>query len=169
MTDTRNGSPGTPLADRPGFLLSQLGHYAADRFAERLRPLGLRPRHFGLLTHLAATDGRSQQQLADTMGIHRNQMVGLIDDLEARGLVERRPHPDDRRAHALFLTPRARQLLLKAQRAADDHDADLLATLADHERSHLIELLQRIADHAGLPADVHPTLRLHADTSPHDH
>ncbi len=124
MCDAPATPPRPPLTDRAGFLLSELGYYGADRFAERLRPLGLRPRHFGLLTHLAHADGRSQQQLADAMGIHRNQMVGLVDDLETRGLVERRCHPCDRRAHALFLTPKARKLLPRAQRAADEHDAD---------------------------------------------
>jgi len=146
------------LTDRPGFLLSQLGHHAADRFAERLRPLGLRPRHFGLLSHLAAADGRTQQQLADAMGLHRNQMVALLDDLEARGLVERRRHPDDRRAHAVFLTETARELLPRAQRAADEHDADLVRALDAQERRQLIDLLQRLGEDAGLTAGVHPTL-----------
>jgi DNA-binding MarR family transcriptional regulator len=159
MPDAPTTSAGRALTDRPGFLLSQLGHYAADRFAERLRPLGLRPRHFGLLTHLANADGRSQQQLADAMGIHRNQMVALIDDLEARGLVERRRHPDDRRAHALFLTATARKLLPRAQRAADQHDADLMSALTAQQRRQLIDLLQRLGQHTGLTAGVHPTMR----------
>lgn len=148
----------TPLSNRPGFLLSQIGHHAAARFAERLAPLRLQNRHFGLLTHLSLGDGRTQQQLADTMRIHRNVMVGLVDDLEQRGLVQRRRHPGDRRAYALHLTPAARDLLGQAQRAADEHDAALLAGLDDTDRATLIALLQRVADHAGLLAGVHPTL-----------
>ena len=149
----------TPLHERPSFLLSQIGHHAAARFAERLAPLGLQNRHFGVLTHLAAREGQSQQQLADTIGVHRNVMVGYVDDLEARGLVHRRRHPADRRAHALHLTPAARDLLGQAQLLADEHDAEMLAGLDDTARATLVTLLQRIAGHAGLPADVHPTLR----------
>ncbi|MGH3866669.1 MAG: hypothetical protein ACRDQ4_11130 [Pseudonocardiaceae bacterium] len=64
MTNTMTSPPGTPLTDRIGFLVSQLGSHAAARFAERLRPLGLHPRYFGLLSHLTAADGQTQQRLA---------------------------------------------------------------------------------------------------------
>jgi DNA-binding MarR family transcriptional regulator len=159
MTDTSHPPTRTPLTERAGFLLSQLGFHAAARFAERLAPLGLQPRRFGLLTHLAGADGQTQQQLADTMGIHRNVMVGLVDDLEDRGLVQRRRHPTDRRAHAVHLTEAARDLLAQAQHAADEHDAELLAALDEPDRTRLITLLQRIAAHARLPTGVHPSLR----------
>ena len=148
-----------PLSERPSFLLSQIGHHAAARFAERLAPLGLQNRHFGLLSHLSAGDGQTQPQLADAMGLHRHVMVGLVDDLEERGLVQRRHNPGDRRAHALHLTPAARDLLVQAQHAADEHDAELLAGLDSSDQARLTTLLQRIANHAGLLAGVHPTLR----------
>jgi DNA-binding MarR family transcriptional regulator len=162
MSDTPDLPVVTPLTERAGFLVSQLGFYAAERFAERLAPLGLQPRHFGLLTNLSRRDGQSQQRLADTMGIHRNAMVGLIDDLEARGLVERRRHPADRRAHAVHLTGTAHELLLKAQREADAHDAELLAALDEADRSRLVALLRRVADSTALSSGVHPGLSGHA-------
>ncbi len=148
----------TPLVERVGFLVSQLGFHAAGRFAERLRPLGVQPRHFGLLTHLAATDGQTQQRLADSMGVHRNAMVGLIDDLEERGLVQRRRHPADRRAHAVHLTAQARDLLAEAQAVADAHDAELLAGLDDPDRRHVVALLRHMAEQARLVPGVHPHL-----------
>ena len=149
------------LTERPGFLLSQVGSHSAELFSAGLAPLGLQPRHFGLLTHLAAADGLSQQQLADLMAIHRNAMVGLLDDLEVRGLVERRRHPRDRRAHAVHLTASARRLLEQATAVADAHDEGILAPLDPAERRELIRLLQRVADHTGLPPGVHPGLRRH--------
>ena len=152
-------SPAKPLTERPGFLLSQIGFHCADLFAARLAPLGLQPRHFGLLTHLAAIDGQSQQQLADRMAIHRNAMVGLLDDLQAHGLVERRRHPSDRRAHAVHLTPTARSLLAQATTAADAHDEQILAPLDAGERRQLVRLLQRLAEHTNLAPGVHPGLR----------
>ena len=148
----------TPLNERPSFLLSQIGHYAAARFAERLAPLGLQNKHYGLLVHLAAAAGQTQQQLADTLGVHRNAMVGLVDDLEARGLVERRRHPEDRRAWALHLTPAADELLTQAHRAADAHDAEIVAGLDVADQATLTLLLQQIAAHARLHPGVHPTL-----------
>jgi len=158
MTNMTTSPPGTPLTDRVSFLVSQLGSHAAARFAERLRPLGLHPRHFGLLSHLAVVDGQTQQRLATTMAIHRNVMVGLVDDLEDRGLVQRRRHPSDRRAHAVHLTAAARDLLIQARRAADEYEAELLAELDEPERRQLASLPQRLVLHAGLAPGVHPGL-----------
>ena len=145
----------TGLTDRAGFLVSQLGFWAVSRFSERLAPLGLQPRHFGLLSHLAAAEGQTQQQLADRMGIHRNVMVGLVDDLERRGLVERRRHPTDRRAHALHLTTGARHKLAQAGQVADEHDDDVLAPLDPRERSQMIGYLQRLIHREPLAPGVH--------------
>jgi DNA-binding MarR family transcriptional regulator len=146
------------LSRRAGFLLAQLGTHAHRRFAERLAGRGLHPRHFGMLSHLAAAEGQSQQALSVALGIHRSAVVALVDDLEHRGLAERRRDPDDRRAYTLFLTSTGRELLAELRRAADEEDADLLAALDASERSQLISLLQRVADAQGLTAGVHPNL-----------
>jgi DNA-binding MarR family transcriptional regulator len=111
-----------------------------------------------MLSHLAAAEGQSQQALSVALGIHRSAAVALVDDLEHRGLAERRRDPDDRRAYTLFLTPAGRELLAELRRAADEEDAELLAALDTSERSQLISLLQRVADAQGLTAGVHPNL-----------
>src|SRR3954452_24125266 len=95
-------APARALSRRAGFLLVQLGTHAHRRFADRLAELDLHPRHFGMLSHLAASEGQSQQALSIALGVHRSAVVALVDDLERRGLAERRPDPSDRRgAHAL--------------------------------------------------------------------
>ncbi len=147
------------LSDRATFLVSQLGNRGAQRFAEGLAPLGIHPSHFGLLTLLSAEEGRSQQQLGDALGIHRNVMVGLVDYLESRGLVERRRHPADRRAYAIHLTPQARELLPRAAAVADALDDELFAGLSADERTALVALLRRAAENLGTRPDVHPGLR----------
>ena len=130
-----------PLAEPGKLLLSQLGFHVAQTFAARLAPLGIAPNHFGLLMHVERGEGRSQQQLADALGVHRKVMVGLLDDLEQRGLVERRRHPGDRRAHAIHLTGAARQLLPRAREVADQHEDEVLAALDADERVALIAAL----------------------------
>jgi DNA-binding MarR family transcriptional regulator len=159
-----DSAPGTnrPLADRANFLLSQLGFHVAQTFGARLAPLGIAPNHFGLLMHLERDEGGTQQQLADAVGVHRKVMVGLIDDLERRGLVERRRHPADRRAHALYLTAAARVLLPRAREVADRHEAEILTPLGPDERTHLLAALQKLAAHSGNPPGAHPGLRLGA-------
>jgi DNA-binding MarR family transcriptional regulator len=149
----------SPLSRRVSFLVSQIGSRSAQKFAERLAPLGLRPSQFGLLVALGAGGGMSQQQLADTLGVHRNVMVGLVDSLQERGLVERRPHPSDRRAHAVHLTPKARDLVRRAEQLADEQEEDLLAGLSPADVARLLDLLQRVADHNGLVPGIHPGLQ----------
>ncbi|MEO3768970.1 MarR family winged helix-turn-helix transcriptional regulator [Micromonospora sp. B9E7] len=158
MSDDPAAGADRPLAARANFLLSQLGFHIAQAFAARLAPLGIAPNHFGLLVHLDGGEGGSQQQLADALGIHRKVMVGLLDDLEQRGLVQRRRHPADRRAHAIYLTDVARQLLPRARRIADQHEEEVLAALDASERVELIAVLQRIADSTGNSPGVHPGL-----------
>jgi DNA-binding MarR family transcriptional regulator len=146
------------LETRASFLLSQLGLQSAQRFTAALAPLGITPNRFGVLAQLARQEGRTQQELATALGLHRNSMVGLIDDLEARGLVERRRHPDDRRAYAIHLTPAAREVLAAGDRLADEQEEALLGTLDADERSALIATLTRLVAAAGYRAGVHPGL-----------
>lgn len=159
IRDRARSAPSIPLTDRLALLLSQLGYHSSQRFTELLRPLGLHPKHAGLLMNLAAAEGRSQKRLADTIGIHRNAMVKLIDDLEERGLAERRRHPDDRRAYAVHLTDAARELLPRAEQVADEHEAELFGDLDESERDQLRDLLKRVLQQTGLSAGIHPGLQ----------
>ena len=147
-----------PQARTAAFLLTQLGTLAHLRLSEQLRPLGLHPRHLGMLGHLAAAEGSSQQALADALGVHRSAMVALVDDLEARGLAERRRDPADRRAYTLHLTPDGRRQFADLRKIADRQETELLSGLDAGERRELIELLRRLASSQGLKPGVHPRL-----------
>jgi DNA-binding MarR family transcriptional regulator len=146
------------LDRRAGFLVTQLGTHRHRRFAERLAPFDLQPRHFGMLSQLAAHEGRSQQALGAALGMHRSAVVALVDDLERRGLAERRQDPSDRRAHALFLTPAGRELLARLEDVAEQDEDEFLHDLDPSERAALVALLQRLAVAQGLAAGVHPGL-----------
>jgi DNA-binding MarR family transcriptional regulator len=146
------------LHERIPFLLSQLGVYLAEDFVHRLEPFGVEPRTYAVLMALIADDGQSQRQLSERLGIHRNVMVTIIDNLEAQGLVTRLTHPQDRRAFAVTLTDKARDLLpmLDAQgRAQED---EITAALSADERAALLRQLQRISAEVGLIPGVHPKL-----------
>jgi DNA-binding MarR family transcriptional regulator len=151
-------APARALSRRAGFLLVQLGTHAHRRFADRLAELDLHPRHFGMLSHLAASEGQSQQALSIALGIHRSAVVALVDDLERRGLAQRRRDPSDRRAYTLYLTPAGRAVLDDLQRMAEEHEAELLTALDAPERAQLISLMQRVAESQGLAPGVHPNL-----------
>ena len=130
------GSPSARLSRRAGFLLVQLGTHRHRRFAERLAPLDLHPRHFGMLSHLAVNEGQSQQALSSALGIHRSAVVALVDDLEHRGLAERRRARRPARVHPA-LDAGGRELLAELEHVAEEDEADLLAPLDASERSQL--------------------------------
>ena len=130
-------------ASSVSFLLARVGFESARRLKARLEPFDIEPRHFALLNQVALRDGQSQQAIADAIGIPKSRMVALVDDLERRGLVERRR--SDRRTHALHLTGAGRDLLRRTRRVAREHDADLSAPLSAAERERLVELLGKIA------------------------
>ncbi|WP_327142693.1 MarR family winged helix-turn-helix transcriptional regulator [Nocardia sp. NBC_01327] len=144
------------LADSIPFLLGQLGTHAAYRFTDLLAPLGIKPQQFGMLRILEASGGRSQQQLSEALGIHRNVMVGLVDDLEKRGLAERRKHPTDRRAHAVYLLPAGREMLTRGAEIAAGLEREITSELDAAERATLLVLLQKAAAGSGLLPGIHP-------------
>jgi DNA-binding MarR family transcriptional regulator len=133
------------LTGYTGFLLSRMGMVTMKLFAERLEPLGLNPRLWGALNVLEAEGAITQHALGTCVGIDPSSMVATIDELEAKGLVERRPHPSDRRAHALHLTKRGRQTLARGREVTRVAHDELLAPLTDEERQTLHDLLLRLA------------------------
>jgi DNA-binding MarR family transcriptional regulator len=169
MTDEARiaaASPGRDRSDpvtrvrvqRPGiaFLLSQLGGQSSKRWSERLAGLGTEPREVMLFRFVALAEGKSQREVAQAIGLPASRIVALVDRLEARGWVERRRSADDRRSHALHVTPRGRALLQQLAALSAEHEAELAAGLDPAERTALVSLLERVAATQGLVMGVHP-------------
>ncbi|WP_101949182.1 MarR family winged helix-turn-helix transcriptional regulator [Mycobacterium sp. 3519A] len=146
------------LHQRIPFLLSQLGVYLAEDFVRRLEPFGVAPRAYAVLKALSEDDGRSQRELSTQLGIHRNVMVTIVDNLERDGLVKRMPHPADRRAFAVTLTDKARDLLPELDAQGSAQEDEITAALSDAERKAVLQYLQRMSTAAGLTPGVHPKL-----------
>ena len=142
--------------DQEAFLLAQLGSHAASQFAERLRVIELAPPHAGILRLLRVSAGLSQQELSAKLGIHPSRLVAILDDLEKRGFVERRAHPDDRRLYSLHLTQGGGEALGSIGKVAREHQETLLSALSKEEREMLGTLLLKIADQQGLSRGIHP-------------
>jgi DNA-binding MarR family transcriptional regulator len=127
-----------------GFLLARMGHVAAKQFSGRLEELGLTIRMWGALNVLDFEGPLNQQELGKLTNIDPSSMVSTVDDLEAAGLVERRRHPSDRRAHAIHITDGGRETLTRGRQLARGAQEDLLAPLSAQERKQLHELLLRL-------------------------
>jgi len=104
---------------------------------------GLSPGRVGLLITIDANPGITQSRLAEAAERDRSTMVGVLDQLEARGLIERR-RGSDRRTNGLWLTRPGRALLARALRAIARHERRIAARLSAAERRQLLALLGKI-------------------------
>jgi DNA-binding MarR family transcriptional regulator len=119
-------------ADPAGNLVPLLKHTLAGLTAvmtAALAPLGIDGRELAVLRTFAGAVPRSQQEAATDLQVDRTTMVALVDALEAKELVERRPHPDDRRKNVVELTPAGRTTLRQAEAAARRAESGFLAPL----------------------------------------
>lgn len=123
--------------------LAQMAVFAD--FEQSLGTLDLSPGLFGLLVIIEVNPGLRQIQLADAAHLDRSTLVPALDKLEARGLVERRAAPDDRRSNGLLLTRSGTALLQRAKDIVRDHERRIAATLSIEEREILVRCLDRLA------------------------
>jgi DNA-binding MarR family transcriptional regulator len=148
------------------FLLSQVGFHASARFAERIAPLGLTLPQVGILANIGHGDGLSQQALSERLGLFPSRLVAMLDELEQRGLLQRRDSPKDRRSYALHLTSAGRAVLEQIWGIGREHEDALCAALDAPQRAQLADLLGRIATEQGLTPGVHPGFRSLNRTEP---
>jgi DNA-binding MarR family transcriptional regulator len=136
--------------------LAQVGARAAALFAARLQELHLVPAHAGCLRAIAANVGISQHALASLLGMVPSRLVGLLDELEQRGFVERRDNAEDRRVYEIHLTEKGSKVMADIGRIARAHDDSVCAPLTEKQRETLWSLLASIADQQRLTPGVHP-------------
>jgi DNA-binding MarR family transcriptional regulator len=132
--------------------LARVGRRAAEI---TLEPGGLRPRHLIALKLLSERGPASQQALADSLSLDPSNVVGLLNELEERGLVTRRRDSADRRRHIVELSARGEQELCGAYERLQLVDDDLMSPLTARERATLYDLLVRAVGAKTPPCDVH--------------
>jgi DNA-binding MarR family transcriptional regulator len=132
----------------PGYLLARLGEASSRRFHKALEPEGLHPRHFGVMTMVAAQPGMSQHQLHEKTAIDPSSMVAVIDELQSLGLAERRQDPGDRRARTIYLTEQGELTLKRIRGLVAELQRDFFAPLSADERRELHALLRKLAGSA---------------------
>lgn len=135
-----------------GVLSTLLGYHlrraqvaAFQNFSEIVGSSELTPGQFGVLVVIDANPGLSQTRLGSALGIDRSTVVAVIDRLEARGLVVRRPSPHDRRSHALHLSEPGNAALQRVAERVRAHEKIIAGDLSDTELASLIALLDRVA------------------------
>ena len=141
--------PGPPqeLLDTTTFLLKRLGMSVKERSIDAFDATGVTGHHYAVLLVLEEGPPETQGAIADALGYDRSVLVGLLDDLEEHGYVERRRDPGDRRRHVVSLTDSGREALGTLRAVTQRVEKDFLAPLEPAERKALHELLSKLLSH----------------------
>jgi MarR family transcriptional regulator, lower aerobic nicotinate degradation pathway regulator len=134
-------------------LIFRLARVTGYRLTQALASLEMRANEFAVLHHLHQAGPLSQQELGGALRINPSNLVGLLDALEADGLIVRPRDPADRRRHLVGLTPGGQRRLVQAKRAVAKAEQDLLAPLEPGERAQLLGFLERLAGHSCGPGN----------------
>jgi DNA-binding MarR family transcriptional regulator len=118
------------------------------RIGQALAALDMGTHEFAVLNHLQQAGPLSQQDLGSALRINPSNLVGLLDALEADGLIVRPRDPADRRRHLVDLTAPGQRRLARAKQAAAAAEQELLAPLSEVERKDLHGMLERLASHS---------------------
>lgn len=134
-----------------GFLETLMGYNArraslaiVELFMLRMAPYHLRIVDFSALSLIGHNAGITSRQLCTTLGVQQPNLVAIVGALEKRGLVDRQPHPTDRRATGLYLSATGMALVRQAEQTAVSLEEEATAELSPAERKTLMRLLQKV-------------------------
>ena len=133
------------LPDLLGYNLRRAQVAVFADFAAAMAGHEITPGQFGVLVLIDANAGLNQRELGEAMGVDRSTVVAVLDRLERRGLVQRRPVPTDRRSYALHLSPAGADLLAALVPVVREHEARIAEDLTTGERETLNVLLKKLA------------------------
>lgn len=132
------------MRDRLPYLLYRAAAASTTMVDAALRAIQLTARQVGILTLVVESHPMTQRQLGSTIGVDRTTMVALLDDLEAKGLIERRRHSSDRRAFLIHPTAPGIEAQAAAIKVLDERAQVFLQPLSESQRSQLADLLRRL-------------------------
>lgn len=127
-----------------GYNARRAALHIIEGFLERMAEFGLRPVDFSVMSVIHHNPGVTSRQLCATLNLLPPNLVGLIQSLEARGLIQRQPHPTDGRAMGLHPTAKGMDLMRQAEQAAADLEVERSARLTATQRKTLLDLLQKV-------------------------
>ena len=156
-----------PLDELPLVLQRPRGHSGPllELIARRIRTeaeseietFNLRPRHVVALTLLQLVGEQSQSDLGEALRVDRTNLVGLLNDLEAANLIERRRSPQDRRRHTVNLTPEGIRRLAEVENALTEAEQRVLAVLDSEQQATLHALLEQVTTNGAVCSEQQTT------------
>ena len=145
------GSPGERMADletelRFGFLVHDVSRLRRNLFDRAFKPLGITRSQWWVVAFLSRRDGMPQRQLADELDVGKVALGGLVDRLEAAGLVERRADADDRRIKRVFLTPEGKSLVARLRASSTEGESRLMDGVSEGDLEVAVRVLRTMKD-----------------------
>lgn len=134
-----------------GLLFARIARMASRGLARSLDAVEMSGHEFAILHRLEQGGSAHGRELSRTLRLHPSNLVALLDQLEAEGLIVRRRDPSDRRRQLIKLTPVGTRQLRSAEAAVAEAERELLSPLSAGERRELHGYLERIAEHACRP------------------
>ncbi|KXG84469.1 MarR family winged helix-turn-helix transcriptional regulator [Agrobacterium bohemicum] len=129
--------------DSATYLAAQLAKTFSKALSKRAATFGFSPGQFPILLELWHEDGLTQRQLLDRVDVEQATLANTLARMERDSLIQRKPHPKDRRAQIIELTETGRELEMQAISASKATDDAMLATLLKFERQLLLEYMSR--------------------------
>ena len=142
-----------PNAPTLGFLLHDVARLLKKRFEQNARGSGLTRSQWQVLAYLVQNEGINQSGLADLLEIEPITLGRIVDKLQALTLIERHPHPSDRRVWLLHLTPAARSKLTQLRRLGDVTRGEALIGVSEADTERLLKTLQALKTNLMLACD----------------
>ncbi|MBO9096739.1 MULTISPECIES: MarR family winged helix-turn-helix transcriptional regulator [unclassified Rhizobium] len=139
---------GYSRTDSAAYLASRLAKGFSRSLQQRAAGIGFSPGQFPILVELWAEDGLTQKQLLERVDIEQATMANTLSRMERDQLIERKPHPSDKRAQLVYLTEKGSAMQQDAVDAAMAADQDLFKGFRVFERELLLEYIRRVLDNA---------------------
>ena len=129
-----------------GFVTNRLARLFAQRLSARIAPLGLAPAQFMTLLELWDGDGLTQAELTDRLDVEQATMANTLGRMERDGLIDRTPHPEDRRAQLVWLTDKSRALERPAKQAAQSVNTAALQGLKKGDAAEALRCMNAMIE-----------------------
>jgi len=131
---------------RFGFLVHDVSRLRRNLFDRAFKPLGITRSQWWVVAFLSRRDGMPQRQLADELDVGKVALGGLVDRLEAAGLVERRADADDRRVKRVFLTPEGKSLVARLRDSSTEGERRLMDGVSADDLEVAVRVLRTMKD-----------------------
>jgi DNA-binding MarR family transcriptional regulator len=148
---TADARPFSRILEMPTWLITRANAYSHRLLAEGFAAADARGYHYRLLAALEEFGPASQAALGRRTSIDRSDVVAALNELAARGFIERSPDPDDRRRNIITITPAGTEKLRRLHDVLAGIQDKLLAPLPPADRTKLIKLLTRLIEHEAQP------------------